>query len=159
MSVVNKKIALASDHVGLPLRLIVGDWLRAQGWDVVDVGPQSEERTDYPIYGFQAGRLVQSGECRFGIVICGTGVGISLSVNKLRGIRCVTCSEPYSAMLSRQHNNTNMLAFGSRVVGSDLALMIVKSFLDSEYEGGRHQRRIDMITEIEKKQSLDATAA
>ena len=126
MSSVDKKIALGSDHVGFQLRHIVGAWLKEQGWDVVDVGTDSEERTDYPIYGYKAAKLVQSGECRFGIVICGTGIGISLAANKVAGIRCVACSDPYSAALSRQHNNTNMLAFGARVVGSDLALMIVK---------------------------------
>lgn len=96
--------------------------------------------------------MVASGEADAGIVICGTGVGISLAANKVNGIRCVTCSEPYSALLSRQHNNTNMLAFGARVVGIELAKMIVDAWLTGEYEGGRHQRRIDMIGEIEKRQ-------
>ena len=96
-----------------------------------------------------------SGECECGILICGTGVGISLSANKIHGIRCVVCSEPYSAKLSRQHNNTNMLALGARVVGDELARMIVSVWLETPFEGGRHQRRIDQLTELEKKQKLD----
>ncbi|MDR3516067.1 MAG: ribose 5-phosphate isomerase B [Azospirillaceae bacterium] len=154
----NMRIALASDHVGLPLRRIVNGWLAGHGWTVVDLGADSEERTDYPLFGFKAARRVQSGDCRFGIVICGTGIGISLSANKVHGIRCVPCSEPYSALLARQHNDANMLAFGARVVGSDLALMIVRTFLEGEYEGGRHQRRLDMIAEIETTQDLAAAA-
>lgn len=148
----NRTIALASDHVGVELRHLVAGWLAEHGWEVRDLGTQTTERTDYPIYGEAAARLVQSGECRFGIIICGTGIGISLAANKVRGIRCVACSEPYSAQLARRHNNANMLAFGARVVGSDLALMIVETFLAAKFEGGRHQRRIDMIAELETRE-------
>jgi ribose 5-phosphate isomerase B len=144
-----KTVALGSDHVGVELRRIVGKWLRENGWEVRDVGADTEERSDYPVYGEAAAQLVRAGTCRFGIVICGTGVGISLAANKVPGIRCAVCSEPYTATLAREHNDANMLAMGGRVVGSGLALMIVRAFVEARFEGGRHQRRIDMLTEIE----------
>ena len=122
------------------------------GYEVINYGTDSTERFNYPISGEAVANAVVSGEVDKGIVICGTGVGISLAANKVNGIRCVTCSEPYSALLSRQHNNTNMLAFGARVVGIELAKMIVDAWLSGEYEGGRHQVRIDMLKEIEEKQ-------
>jgi ribose 5-phosphate isomerase B len=147
----NRTIALASDHVGVEMRRLVAAWLAEHGWEVRDLGPQSTERTDYPTYGEAAGRLVQSGACRFGIVICGTGVGMSLAANKLHGIRCVVCSEPYSAAMARRHNDANMLAFGARVIGPDLALMIVETFLNATFEGGRHQTRVDMVSAIEAR--------
>lgn len=145
------KIAIGCDHVGYELKKKVIDHLTEKGHEVVDFGTNSTERTDYPIYGEKAANAVASGECDRGIVICGTGIGISISANKVKGIRCVVCSEPYSALLSRQHNDTNMLAFGSRVVGGDLALMIVDAWLSGEYEGGRHARRVQMISDIENK--------
>lgn len=145
------KIAIGCDHVGYELKKRVIDHLTEKGHEVVDFGTDSTERTDYPIYGEKAANAVASGECDRGIVICGTGIGISISANKVKGIRCVVCSEPYSALLSRQHNDTNMLAFGSRVVGGDLALMIVDAWLSGEYEGGRHAKRVQMISDIENK--------
>ena len=145
------KIAIGCDHVGYELKKKVIDHLTEKGHEVVDFGTNSTERTDYPIYGEKAANAVASGEFDRGIVICGTGIGISISANKVKGIRCVVCSEPYSALLSRQHNDTNMLAFGSRVVGGDLALMIVDAWLSGEYEGGRHARRVQMISDIENK--------
>ncbi len=145
------KIAIGCDHVGYELKKRVIDHLTEKGHEVIDFGTNSTERTDYPIYGEKAANAVASGECDRGIVICGTGIGISISANKVKGIRCVVCSEPYSALLSRQHNDTNMLAFGSRVVGGDLALMIVDAWLSGEYEGGRHARRVQMISDIESK--------
>lgn len=145
-------IVLSSDHAGIELRHIVAAHLRERGYAILDVGPQTSERTDYPTWGEKAARLVQSGEARFGILICGTGFGISLAANKVKGIRCVVCSEPYTAQLSRQHNNANMLAFGARVVGQDLALMIVDHFLDASFEGGRHAHRIEMLSEIENRE-------
>ena len=148
----NRTIALSSDHVGVEMRRLVAAWLVEHGWEVRDVGPQTTARTDYPTYGEAAARLVQSGACRFGIIICGTGVGISLAANKVRGIRCVVCSEPYSAQLARRHNDANMLAFGARVIGPDLALMIVQTFLEAKFEGGRHQKRIDMVSDIEARE-------
>lgn len=143
------KIAIGCDHVGYELKLKVIEHLKEKGYQVEDFGTNSTDRTDYPIYGEAVARAVAKGECEKGIVICGTGVGISISANKVRGIRAVVCSEPYSALLSRQHNDTNILAFGARVVGLDLALMIVDAWLSGEYEGGRHARRVAMIQEIE----------
>lgn len=145
------KIALGCDHAGYKLKNKVKEHLRLSGCETVDFGTESEDRTDYPVYGEKAARAVASGECERGIVICGTGVGISISANKVRGIRCVVCSEPYSALLSRLHNDTNMLALGARVVGEDLAFMIIDSWLSGEYEGGRHAERVRMIAEIENK--------
>ncbi len=145
------KIALASDHVGLELKVKLMSWFDEQGISYKDFGTYNDTRCNYPEFGFLAAKAVANNEFDKGIVICGTGVGISLSANKVKGIRCVCCSEPYSALLSRQHNDTNMLAIGSRVVGFDLARMIVRNFLDGEYEGGRHQIRIDEIKNIEEK--------
>lgn len=148
-------IALASDHVGLELKKKLMTLLDEKGLTYHDYGTYTNERCDYPVYGSKAARAVASGECECGILICGTGVGISLSANKIHGIRCVVCSESYSAKLSRQHNNTNMLALGARVVGDELARMIVSVWLETPFEGGRYQRRIDQLTELEKKQKLD----
>ncbi len=144
------KIAIGADHVGLELKPQIIEYVKELGHEIDDFGPFSAERTDYPIYGKKVAKAVAAGAYDRGILICGTGVGISISANKVKGIRAIVCSEPYSAKLSRQHNNTNILAFGSRVIGSELAKMIVKEWLDSEYESGRHQRRIDEIAAIEK---------
>ena len=145
------KIAIGSDHVGIELKPIIIDYLKELGHEVEDFGPYSTERTDYPIYGKKVAQEVASVNFEKWILICGTGVGISITANKVRGIRAVVCSEPYSAKLSREHNNTNIVAFGSRVVGSELAKMIVKEWLDAEYEGGRHAKRVEMIAEIENE--------
>ena len=122
------------------------------GYEVINYGTDSTDRFNYPVAGEAVANAVIAGVVDKGIVICGTGVGISLAANKVNGIRCVTCSEPYSAKLSREHNNTNMLAFGARVVGIELAKMIVDAWLTGEYEGGRHQVRIDMLKDIEERQ-------
>ncbi len=148
-------IALASDHVGITLKRTIMALLDEKGLSYRDYGCFDTERTDYPRYGYAAARAVADGECDRGVICCGTGVGISLAANKVHGIRCVVCSEPYSAKLSRQHNDTNMLALGSRVVGEELAKMIVSEWLDTPFEGGRHQRRVEMLSEIETTQRLD----
>ena len=142
-----KKIAVGCDHVGLELKADVIDHLKSRGINALDFGTHSDERTDYPLFAKAVAQAVAGGECDGGILICGTGVGISIAANKVKGIRAVVCSEPYSALLSREHNDTNVLAFGSRVVGKNLALMIVDAWLSGEYEGGRHQKRIDMLEE------------
>ena len=147
-------IAIACDHVALPLKREIMAYLTELGYEYKDFGTYTEERCNYPEYGYLAAKAVASGECDRGILICGTGVGIGIAANKVKGIRCVTCSEPYSALLSRQHNNSNMLSFGARVVGLDLAKMIVKTWLEGEYEGGRHQVRIDQIAKIETEGTL-----
>lgn len=145
------KIAIGGDHVGQELKPTIVEYLKKLGHEVKDFGTDSTERTDYPKYGEIVAKEVASGNFDLGILICGTGVGISISANKVRGIRAVVCSEPYSAKLSKEHNNTNILAFGSRVVGPELAKMIVKEWLDAEFEGGRHARRVGMISDIEDK--------
>jgi len=140
-----KIIALASDHAGFDLKQSINTELLVLGWDVLNLGTEGVDSVDYPDFGFKVGQAVASGEYEKGIIICGTGVGISISANKVKGIRAVVCSEPYSAAMSRAHNDANILSMGARVVGTELAKMIVKSFLDTEFEGGRHQKRIDMI--------------
>ena len=144
------KIAIGNDHVAVEMKQHIKKYLEEKGHEVVNCGTDSSDRTDYPVYGKKVADLVASGECDFGVLICGTGVGISLAANKVDGIRAVVCSEPYSAKLSRQHNNANIVAFGARVIGVATAEMIVDEFLSAEYEGGRHQKRIDMIAQIEK---------
>ena len=150
------KIAIGNDHVAVELKSIIKEHLESKGYEVVNYGTDSTERFDYPISGYKVGKAVASGECDLGVLICGTGVGISLAANSVQGVRAVVCSEPYSAKLSREHNNTNIVAFGARVVGQELAKMIVDEWLDAEFEGGRHQRRIDMIGEIKETQGLAA---
>lgn len=148
-------IAIACDHAALKMKKIIVDLLEEMGLEYRDFGTYSEESCDYPVFALKAARAVASGECERGILICGTGIGMSLAANKVPGIRCVVCSEPYSAQLSRLHNNSNMLAFGARVIGEGMARMITKVWLETPFEGGRHQRRVDMIAEIEKGNVLE----
>lgn len=148
-----KRIAFGCDHVGFILKADILAHLHARGVEVVDKGTWSPERTDYPTYASAVAQAVSAGEVEGGILICGTGVGIAITANKFAGIRAVVCSEPYSAQLSRQHNNTNILALGSRVVGLELAKMIVDTWLAATFEGGRHQGRIDAIAAIEQAQN------
>lgn len=144
------RIAIGCDHVAYPFKREIMNYLEETGYNYEDFGTFSEERTDYPIYAEKVAKAVSIGDFQKGILICGTGVGISIAANKVPGIRAVVCSEPFSAVLSRQHNNTNILAIGSRVVGIELAKMIVREWLEAEFEGGRHQKRIDMIAKLEK---------
>ena len=148
-------IALASDFVGYILKQSIMEYLDKQGVPYKDFGTYSTESCDYPIYALKAAKAVQSGECELGLLFCGTGVGISLAANKVSGIRCVCCSEPYSAAMARQHNDANMLAMGTRVVGSELAKMIVHEFLTNQFLGGIHAKRVNMIHEIEQTQTID----
>lgn len=148
-------IALASDHVGIQLKETIIHYLEQKNMPYKDYGPYTTERVNYPEYAFKAAQAVAKGICEKGILICGSGVGISIAANKVKGIRCVVCSEPYSALLSRQHNDTNMLAMGARVVGEDLATMIVENWLQGQFEGGRHTLRIEQISRIEQTGSFD----
>lgn len=148
------KIAIGNDHTAVELKNHIKEYLENKGYDVTDFGTSSEERTDYPIYGYKVACSVANKEFDFGILICGTGIGISLAANKVKGIRAAVCSEPYSARLTRAHNNANIIAFGARVVGPSMAEMIVEEFLTIEYEGGRHQKRIDMISAIENGEKI-----
>jgi ribose 5-phosphate isomerase B len=148
-------IALACDHVAVFLKEEIKALLEEMGVTYKDYGTNSTERTDYPVYAARAARAVANGECEKGILFCGTGIGISIAANKIKGIRCVVCSDCYSAKLSRLHNNTNMLSLGARVVGTDLAKMIVREWLTTDYEGGRHQRRLDQIAILEEQGFLE----
>jgi ribose 5-phosphate isomerase B len=143
------RIAIGSDHVGFELKPVIVDYLKELGHEVEDFGTYSNDRVDYPDYSEKVAEAILSQGFDKGILICGTGVGISIAANKIPGIRAVVCSEPYSAKLSREHNDTNILAFGSRVVGSELAKMIVFEWLQATFEGGRHGERVKKITRIE----------
>ncbi len=153
-----KRIAIGSDHIGYPLKEEIKRYLDELGYAYQDFGAYSSERTDYPLFARGVTAAISSSQADLGILICGTGVGMSIAANKVKGIRAVVCSEPYSAMLSRRHNNTNVLALGARVVGLELARMIVKSWLEAEFEGGRHANRVEMISQIESERSLTGPA-
>lgn len=140
-------IAMGSDHAGYNLKEEIKTYLQEKGHTIVDCGTDSTESCDYPVFGRAAAEVVREEEAERAIVICGSGIGISISANKVPGIRCALCSEPLSAELSRRHNNANALAMGARLTGSDMAKRIVDVFLSTEFEGGRHQRRIDKIEE------------
>lgn len=144
------KIAIGCDHVGIEHKELVIKHLEDKGIEVIDLGAQSTERTDYPQYGLAVANAVVNKQADLGVLICGTGVGISLAANKVKGIRAVVCSDPYTAQLSKEHNNTNILSFGSRVIGIELAKMIIDSWLGAEFEGGRHQNRVNQIAAIEE---------
>ncbi len=145
------KIAIGNDHVGYYLKEAVLEVLNKRKIEVVDVGCFDNQSCDYPIYGEKVGHMVANREVDLGIVICGTGIGISISANKVNGVRAAVCTEPYSAKLSRMHNDSNILGLGSRVLGAELAKMIVEQWLDADFEGGRHNRRVDLIKEIEDR--------
>ena len=150
------KLAIGNDHVAVEMKNEIKAYLQQKGIEIVDVGTNSTERFNYPISGYRVAKLVAAGEVDGGVLICGTGVGISLAANKVHGIRACVCSEPYSAKLSKQHNNTNIIAFGARVIGIETAKMIVDEWLNASYEGGRHQVRVEMIAEIEETGHLAA---
>lgn len=144
-----KRLVIGSDHAGYEMKVKIVEYLQGKGYECVDLGTHSTDSCNYVEFGLAVGKAVASGEFEKGIVICGTGVGISISANKVNGIRAVVCSEPLSARLSREHNNSNILAFGARVVGIEMAKMIVDEWLAAEFQGGRHQARIDTITDYE----------
>ncbi len=143
------KIAIGSDHAAYDLRMILIDHLRAKDIDVDDAGTHSQDSTHYPIYAQIVARKVVDGEADFGVLVCGTGVGIGISANKMPGVRCAIVSDTYSARMARAHNNANILAMGARVVGPGLACDLVDTWLAQPYEGGRHQTRVDLISQIE----------
>ncbi|MEW5687325.1 MAG: ribose 5-phosphate isomerase B [Pseudomonadota bacterium] len=147
----SKRVVLSSDHAAIPLRLAIAAHVTAQGWEVVDIGPTSPESTHYPEHGAAAARRVASGDCGLGIILCGTGQGIMMAANKVRGVRCGVCSDTFSARMIRQHNDANMLSIGARVVGEGLALEIVDAFLAAGFEGGRHATRVEMIGTLESE--------
>lgn len=144
------RIGIGNDHSALELKAEITELLQKKGHEVIDYGTNSTDSCDYPIYGKAVGQAVAAGEIDQGILICGTGLGISLAANKVKGVRAAVCSEPYTAKMARAHNDCNILAFGARVVGAEMAKMIVEIWLDTKFEGGRHQRRVDMIMEEEQ---------
>lgn len=148
-------LALGSDHVGYELKVQIEKYLEEKGIKYIDCGTFGTDRVDYPKYAMKVAEEITSGKCDKGILFCGTGVGMAIAANKVKGIRAVVCSEPYSASLSRAHNDTNILALGSRVVGVELAKMIVDHWLSTSYEGGRHQNRLDQISKIERGEYVD----
>ncbi len=149
----NKKITVGCDHAGVGLKKIVVAHLEERGFEVLDVGTHSTDSCDYPQIAHELCKNIQEGVTELGILICGTGIGMSMAANKHRGIRAAACSDTFSARLTRVHNNANVLCFGERVVGMGLALDLVDAFVDAEFEGGKHQRRVDMITQIEISES------
>ena len=144
-------IALGNDHTALETKKAVIEVLEELGLQYKDYGTNDTGSCDYPVSGEAAARAVASGECELGILICGTGIGIGLAANKVKGIRCAMVSEPYSALMARRHNNANMVSIGARVIGTEVAKLIVKSFLTAQFEGGRHERRVNLITDIEAR--------
>lgn len=149
-------IAIANDHSALELKKEIKSLLDEMGLEYKDFGTYEPVSCHYPIYAARAARAVASGECEFGILLCGTGLGVALAANKIKGIRCVTCSETVSAGLARQHNNANMLAMGARVIGPELAKAIARTFLTTEFEsGGRHSIRVEMIAALERGESIE----
>ena len=145
-------IAIGSDHAAFEFKEELKKYLVEKGYQIRDFGTHSTERIDYCDFGFKVGEEVAKGNCEKGIIFCGTGVGISISANKVKGIRAIVCSEPYSAKLSREHNDTNILSLGARVVGIELAKMIIDIWLTTEFEGGRHADRINKIADYENNQ-------
>ena len=146
-------IAIGNDHTGLELKRAVIEELIELGLEYLDLGTNATGSCDYPVQGELAARAVADGRCELGIVICGTGVGIGLAANKVQGIRCAMVSEVYSAMMARRHNDANMLALGARVLGTEYAKLIVRSFVTARFEGERHARRVDQIKDIEAREA------
>ena len=145
------KIAIGSDHGGYDLKEQVKTWLQEMGHEVEDFGCHGKESCDYPDFGAAAARAVASGQCEKGVVICTTGIGISMTANKVKGIRCALCGDPWSAEMTRRHNDANMLAMGAGVVGPQLARQILEAFLTHDFEGGRHQRRVDKLMAVDNQ--------
>lgn len=148
------KLAIGNDHVAVEMKNEIMAYLESKGVEVVNVGTDTPERFNYPVSGYKVAKLVASGEVDGGVLICGTGVGISLAANKVHGIRACVCSEPYTARLAKEHNNANIIAFGARVIGVEMAKMIVDEWMNAQFQGGRHSERVAMIMEIEETQGL-----
>ena len=144
-----KKLVIGCDHAAPELKAIVRDHLIERGFDVTDVGTHTTDSCNYPDYAHALCKKIQSGECELGILFCCTGIGMSMAANKHKGIRAACCSDTFSARLTRLHNDANVLCFGARVVGQGLAIDLVDTFIDAEFEGGKHQKRIDMFVDIE----------
>ena len=145
-------VVIASDHAGYELKEKVAAYLKSKGVQFADLGTDSDKSVDYPVFAEKLCNEILSGRAEKGILVCGTGIGMSIAANKFKGIRAAACSEVFSARLTRQHNDANVICFGARVIGEGTALDIVDAFLETEFEGGKHKKRVDMISEIEEKQ-------
>ena len=142
------RIALAADHAGVDLKDQLVEWLREAGHDVSDLGTHGRDSVDYPEYGAKLAAAVASGDAERGVVVCGSGIGVSIAVNRNPACRCARVSEPLSAALAREHNDANVLAIGARLIGTDMAKACVQAFLGTEFAGGRHQRRVDQLSQL-----------
>jgi ribose 5-phosphate isomerase B len=140
------RIALAADHAGVDLKDELAVWLKELGHEVEDLGTRGHESVDYPDFGARLAQAIKSGKAERGIAICGSGIGISIAINREPACRCARVDDPLSAQLAREHNDANVLAFGARLIGSDMARACVLAFLDTTFAGGRHQRRVDMMS-------------
>ena len=149
-------IAIGCDHGGLEIKNAVIEYMKENGIAYTDYGCNTPDSVDYPVFAYKVAKNVADGSAELGIICCGTGIGVSMAANKVKGIRAVVCSDPYTAKLSKQHNNTNIVAFGARVIGVETAKMIVDEWLNAEFMGGRHAERVALITEIEQTQRLAA---
>ncbi len=150
------KVAVGYDHGGFEIREHIISHLKSKGFTVVDMGTQTPDSCDYPIFAKSVAHSVAAGECDYGVLCCGTGIGMSIAANKVNGIRCAVCSEPFSARLTKQHNNANIIAFGARVVGIDMAKMILDEFFDSNYQGTemggeRHKNRVALVDAMDSE--------
>ena len=143
------RIALASDHAAIELKAALRDWLIEQGHEVADLGPETTDSVDYPDFGYKLAGVVADGTAERGIALCGSGIGISISMNRNPAVRCALVSEPLSASLAREHNDANCIAMGARLTGIDMAKACVTAFLETEFAGGRHQRRVDKLSNPE----------
>ncbi len=145
------KIALGADHAGFPLKEKIKEFLERKGYEVLDMGTHSTDSVHYPNFAEKVARAVQRGEADRGILICGTGIGMSITANKFKGVRAALCTNEYMARMSRRHNDANVLCLGERVLGVELALSIVEAWLEEEFEGGRHEVRVKLISDIENE--------
>jgi ribose 5-phosphate isomerase B len=139
------RIAIASDHAAFALKATLAAWLAEQGHDVLDLGPESDARVDYPDFGYKLAEAVAAGDALYGVALCGSGIGISIAVNRNPAVRCALVSEPLSAALAREHNDANVVALGARLTGEDLARACIAAFLATDFAGGRHQTRVDKL--------------
>ena len=144
------RIAIASDHAAFGMKAELADWLREQGNEVFDLGTKGPESVDYPDYGYLVGHAVAGGKAEFGVALCGSGIGISIAVNRISGARCALVSEPFSARLARNHNDANVIALGARLVGIEMAKACIMTFINSSFEGGRHAGRVDKLSHPER---------
>ncbi len=150
------KIALGADHAGFHAKELIKSFLKDAGYDVDDVGTQSEESVDYPDYARAVSEKVAGGAARFGVLVCGTGLGMAITANKVAGVRAVTAHNQMTAHMAREHNDANVLTLGARVLSNDEAITVVREFLSTEFAGGRHQRRVDKINELDKAHAVAA---